>query len=67
MATSIGTEDLRRLLDEGAQLVEVMPAAEFAEEHLPGAVNLPLEDLDAEAPDRLDGDRPVVVYCFDYQ
>lgn len=67
MPTSIGTDELRRVLEGGAQLVDVMPAAEFAEEHLPGAVNLPLKDLDAAATAELEPARPVVVYCFDYQ
>jgi len=64
----IDTAGLRGLLERGAQLVEVLPAAEFEEEHLPGARNLPLEDLTRErALAELDVDRPVVAYCFDYQ
>jgi rhodanese-related sulfurtransferase len=47
MATGIGLAELKRLLDEGAQLVEVLPAAEYAEEHLPRAINIPLKELDA--------------------
>jgi rhodanese-related sulfurtransferase len=31
---------LRELLDAGAQLVEVLPEREYAEEHLPGAINI---------------------------
>jgi hypothetical protein len=38
---------LRRLLDQGAQLVEVLPAQEYTEIHLPGAVNIPLKTLTA--------------------
>jgi rhodanese-related sulfurtransferase len=56
---------LRELLDAGAQLVEVLPAGEFAEEHLPGAINIPLKTLDAASTARLDRDRPVIVYCWD--
>jgi rhodanese-related sulfurtransferase len=67
MPTSIATEELRRLLDDGAQLVEVLPPPEFREEHLPGAVNIPLKSLDAGAVAGLDRSRPVVVYCYDYQ
>jgi hypothetical protein len=37
---------LRRLLGQRAQLVEVLPAGEYAEMHLPGAVNIPLKTLD---------------------
>jgi rhodanese-related sulfurtransferase len=65
MPTSIGLAELRPLLDQGAQLVEVLPAAEYAEERLPGAVNIPLKSLDAESTQQLDHGRPVVVYCYD--
>ncbi len=57
---------LRELLDDGAQLVEVLPQQEYAEEHLPGAVNIPLKQLDAETTATLDRHDPVVVYCHDY-
>jgi rhodanese-related sulfurtransferase len=65
MATRIDLAQLQELLAGGAQLVEVLPAAEYAEEHLPGAVNLPLKELDATSAARLDHGRPVVVYCWD--
>ena len=65
MAHEADLRRVQRLLNEGATLVEVLPAAEYREEHLPGAVNLPLERLDAAAVARLDRARPVVVYCWD--
>ena len=67
MPTSIGTDDVRRLLDAGAQLVEVLGSSEYEEEHLPGALNIPLAELDRAGVARLDPAHPVVVYCFDYQ
>jgi rhodanese-related sulfurtransferase len=67
--TAIGQIDrdgLRRLLaDDGAQLVEVLPHREYDEEHLPGAINIPLARIGREATSRLDPRRPVVVYCWD--
>jgi rhodanese-related sulfurtransferase len=63
--TSILYPELRRLLDEGAQLVEVLPREEYAELHLPGAANLPLKELDARVSAQLDRGTPVVVYCWD--
>ena len=63
---AVDRDDVRRLLSEGAQLVDVLPADEFAEEHLPGAISLPLKELDAQTAIRLDRERPVVVYCNDY-
>lgn len=65
MPRPIERDDVRRLLDEGAQLVEVLPAEEFDEEHLPGAINIPLRRIDEQARRRLDPSRPVVVYCWD--
>lgn len=67
MVQQIDTDEARRLHAEGAQFVEVLGTSEYAEEHLPGALHIPLRKLDAEAGDRLDPARPVVVYCFDYQ
>jgi rhodanese-related sulfurtransferase len=58
-------QQLKRWLAEGAQLVEVLPGEEYEEEHLPGAVNIPLKELDAHSAERLDGTRPIVVYCWD--
>lgn len=63
--TTIGYPELRRLLDQGTQLVEVLPVEEYAEMHLPGAVNIPLKTLDAATTADLDRARPVVVYCWD--
>ncbi|MFL5864511.1 MAG: rhodanese-like domain-containing protein [Solirubrobacteraceae bacterium] len=66
MFEKIDYRGLRSLLDQGAQLVEVLPAVEYAEEHLPGAINIPLKQLDADSTARLDKGRPVIVYCWDY-
>jgi rhodanese-related sulfurtransferase len=65
MPRRIERDEVRRLVDQGAQLVEVLPAEEFDEEHLPGAINIPLRRIDPEAGGRLDPARPVVVYCWD--
>ena len=65
MPKGIDRNELQLLLAEGAQLVEVLPREEFEEEHLPGAINLPLRRIEKEARERLDPARAVVVYCFD--
>ena len=66
MPGEIGRDEVRRLIDEGAQIVEVLPRAEYEWAHIRGAVNLPLTELDERA-EQLDRERPVVVYCNDYQ
>ena len=65
MATGIALAELKRLLDTGAQLVEVLPADEYAEEHLPRAISIPLKQLDATSVEPLDRTRAVIVYCWD--
>jgi len=65
MLRSIGRDEVRRLLDQGAQLVEALPAEEYEDEHIAGAVNIPLRKIEGEARDRLDPARPVIVYCYD--
>jgi rhodanese-related sulfurtransferase len=65
MVRRIERDEVRRLAGQGGQLVEVLPAEEFDEEHLPGAINIPLRRIDAEAGERLDPAGPVVVYCWD--
>ena len=67
MPTKTDVEGVQQLMEERAQLVEVLPADEYDEEHLPGAINIPLKQLDRETTAGLDRDRPVIVYCWDYQ
>ena len=65
MVRDVDRHELQRLMKEGAQLVEVLPKEEYEEEHLPGAISLPLRRLEAEVTAILDRDRPVVTYCWD--
>jgi rhodanese-related sulfurtransferase len=63
---AVQRDEVQRLVrEEGAQLVEVLPREEYDEEHLPGAISIPLRRIDAEARDLLDRSRPVIVYCWD--
>jgi rhodanese-related sulfurtransferase len=65
VAREIDREQVRRFMEQRAQIVDVLPAQEYGEEHLPGAINLPLRRIEAEASQVLDRSRPVVVYCAD--
>jgi rhodanese-related sulfurtransferase len=58
-------QDVQRLIEAAAQLVEVLPRDEFQQDHLPGATNIPLREIETEAGKKLDKNRPVVVYCWD--
>jgi rhodanese-related sulfurtransferase len=64
MSTLIDRETVQEMVKQRAQLVEVLPAKEYAEDHLPGAVSHPLRQLASEA-DQIDRNRPVIVYCWD--
>jgi rhodanese-related sulfurtransferase len=51
MPTPLDLSELQPLLTEQqAQLVEVLPAAEYEEEHLPGAINIPLNNSPSRRP-----------------
>lgn len=49
---------------QDAVVAEVLPRPEYEWAHLAGAIHLPLKGWDvAEVTERLDRDRPVIVYC----
>ncbi len=62
MPSNIDRDDVQRLMEEGAQLIEVLPPAEYEEIHLPGAINIPLKSLSQETTAALERDRPTIVY-----
>jgi rhodanese-related sulfurtransferase len=64
---AIFRDEVRRMVEERAQLVDVLPHEEYEEEHLPGAINIPLKELNRKTTARLKRDVPVIVYCHDYQ
>jgi rhodanese-related sulfurtransferase len=65
MPGEIDRKQDQKLVEGGAQLVEVLPAEEYEEDHLPDAISLPLRRLETEAVRLLDRTRPVIVYCWD--
>lgn len=65
MATLIDRRQVQKLAAGGAQLVEVLPANEYDEDHLPGAKGLPLSHINRQSVGSLDPHRAVVVYCWD--
>jgi rhodanese-related sulfurtransferase len=65
MPLTVDRNKLQRLLGQRTQLVETLPRDEYEEEHLPGAIHLPLRRVETEASTTLDPSRPIVVYCWD--
>ena len=63
MPASITREEVQALINEEAgQLVEVLPTEEYQDEHIEGALNIPLKRLNRESTSHLDRARPVIVY-----
>lgn len=58
------TEYKSRFVDgkEAHLLVDVRTPEEFAMGYIPGAINIPLQDLNQKL-DRLPKDKPVILYC----
>jgi rhodanese-related sulfurtransferase len=67
VVSSIDTERVRELADQGAVLIEVLPKPAYELEHLPGAISVPLEEFTADAVRELDPAHPTITYCYDYQ
>ena len=65
MPTRITREDVQRMTAEGAVLIDTLPENEYAEEHIAGAVNIPLRKLDRRTTAHLAKDAPLIVYCYD--
>ncbi len=49
MPRPIDRDELQRLVaEQEAQLVEVLPASEYEQEHITGAINIPLKEITSE-------------------
>ena len=61
---TIELDELRaRLASRNLTLVDVLPRASFDAGHLPHAISIPLDELEARAPELLPRRADIVVYC----
>jgi rhodanese-related sulfurtransferase len=67
VAKRVELAEALRLIEDGAQVVDVLSREAYEESHIPGAVHIALTELDAQSTAALDRARPVMTYCFDYQ
>lgn len=58
----VSRDEAQKLIEDGAQLVDVRVDHEWEAGHIAGATHLPLAEL-AERNGELDKERPVVLYC----
>jgi rhodanese-related sulfurtransferase len=61
-AREVSREEARKMLDEGAQLLDVRADHEWEAGRIAGAKHMPLAEL-SQRTGEIDKDRPVVVYC----
>jgi rhodanese-related sulfurtransferase len=57
--------EAQTLVERGVTVIDVLPASVFRQEHLPGALNVPLEQFRPSDVDSFDRAAALVVYCFD--
>ena len=55
-------DDVKAAIDAGAYVIDVREPKEYADGHIPGAVNIPLRTL-AQNLDKVPADQPVLLYC----
>ena len=66
MTKTITREQIKEKLDteEPVTIIEALPQKYFDAEHLPRALNIPHDEIEARAPDMIpDKDTFIVVYC----
>ncbi|MBI2377563.1 MAG: rhodanese-like domain-containing protein [Deltaproteobacteria bacterium] len=59
----ISGPEARKIVEGGGTLVDVRSPSEFASGHLPGARNIPVDELDKRVDELGAKETPVVVYC----
>jgi rhodanese-related sulfurtransferase len=63
-AKILGTDELKELINDDIQyvLVDARDSESFEKMHIPGAVSLPVDDVD-KLSEGLDKEKDVVIYC----
>ncbi|MGO8720737.1 MAG: rhodanese-like domain-containing protein [Acidobacteriaceae bacterium] len=60
----VSSKDARSHLNNGALLIDVRSSAEFNSGHLPNAINLPLQEIEAVLPRRVkDKNKLLLLHC----
>ena len=60
----VSTVQAKKLVAEGAKLVDVRTPVEFASSHIAGAINIPVSEFGERAPELgPNKQQPVILYC----
>jgi phage shock protein E len=59
----VSAAEAYRLVEGGARLIDVRTSKEFASGHLPGAISIPLQELQAREGELGGHENAIVVYC----
>ena len=61
---SVSPQEAKRLIDQGAVLIDIRDPVEYLREHIPNARSLPLTDITAGK--KLDGTvgQPIIFHCL---
>jgi phage shock protein E len=63
MQPEIPVSEIKSLINNGALLVDVRSPAEFAAGHIPGARNIPVDELERRVSELGDPSTAIIVYC----
>jgi rhodanese-related sulfurtransferase len=55
--------EARKLVEAGARLIDVRSPGEFGGGHLPGAINIPVDQIASRVAELKKSDKPIVLYC----
>ena len=62
-AKVVDAAEARKLAAEGVKVVDVRTAVEFAMGHVPGAVNIPFDEMEKRHAELGPASTPVLLYC----
>ena len=63
MLGKVAPDKARKLVDDGARLLDVRTPGEHRSGHIKGSLNVPVQDLGRRMDELGDKAKPIVVYC----
>jgi rhodanese-related sulfurtransferase len=55
--------DFKKLVQDGAVIVDVRSAAEYRSGHIPGSINIPVDTIKTKVADLKKKNKPVITVC----